>query len=69
MAWIRSDAESFLCDAGGEFETHRDNPNPASSPDAVEQAIFGGRPFGEAPKILSEGIRPQFLPKAIASCF
>src|SRR5690242_9134187 len=39
MSWT-SDAKSLIYVRGGDFETRRDNPNPASSPDAVEQAIW-----------------------------
>ena len=43
------DGRSLLYVRGGDFETHRDNPNPASSPDAVEQAIWIAPLTGEAP--------------------
>src|ERR1700694_74007 len=62
IEWL-PDAKSLVYVRGGDFETHRDNPNPASSPDAVEQAIWWVPLSGEAPKKLSEGNSPAVSPK------
>ena len=61
IAWL-PDAHSLVYVRGGDFETHRDNPNPASSPDAVEQAIWWAPLSGEAPKKLSVGNSPAVSP-------
>jgi dipeptidyl aminopeptidase/acylaminoacyl peptidase len=62
IEWL-PDAKSLVYVRGGDFETHRDIPNPASSPDALEQAIWWVPLSGEAPKKLSEGNSPAVSPK------
>ncbi len=62
IAWL-PDAKSLVYVRAGDFETHRDNPNPASSPDAIEQAIWWAPLSGDAPKKLSEGNSPAVSPK------
>src|SRR5579863_8854700 len=39
LTWT-PDGRSLLFVHGGDFETHRENPNPASLPQGVEQAIW-----------------------------
>ena len=62
MSWT-PDGRSLIYVRGGDFETHRDNPNPASSPDAVEQAIWIAPLTGEAARKISEGNDPVLSPK------
>jgi dipeptidyl aminopeptidase/acylaminoacyl peptidase len=61
MRWT-PDGRSIIYVRGGDFETGRDNPNPASSPDAVEQAIWIAPVSGEAARKLTEGHSPQISP-------
>ncbi len=61
MAWT-PDGQSIVYVRGGDFETHRDNPNPASSPDAVEQAIWIAPLSGEPARKISEGNEPELSP-------
>jgi dipeptidyl aminopeptidase/acylaminoacyl peptidase len=62
MSWT-PDAKSIVYVRGGDFETHRDNPNPASSPDAVEQAIWVMPLSGEPARKISEGNEPMISPQ------
>lgn len=62
IQWL-PDAKALVYVRGGDFETHRDNPNPASSPDAVEQAIWIAPLDGGAPRKLAEGNSPMVSPK------
>ena len=62
MSWT-PDAKSIVYVRGGDFETRRDNPNPASSPDAVEQAIWIMPLSGEPARKISEGSDPEISPK------
>jgi Tol biopolymer transport system component len=62
MSWT-PDAKSIVYVRGGDFETHRDNPNPASSPDAVEQAIWIMPLSGEPARKISEGNEPMISPQ------
>ena len=62
IEWL-PDAKSLVYVRGGDFETHRDNPNPSSSPDAVEQAIWWISLSGDAPKKIAEGNSPAVSPK------
>src|ERR1039457_1086797 len=62
MSWT-PDAKSIVYVRGGDFETRRDNPNPASSPDAVEQAIWIMPLSGEPARKISEGSDPAISPK------
>jgi len=57
------DGKSIVYVRGGDFETHRDNPNPASSPEAVEQDLWIAPLTGEAPRKISEGNEPSISPK------
>ena len=61
IQWL-PDAKSLIYVRGGDFETHRDNPNPASSPEAVEQAIWFASLDGASPRKLSEGNSPALSP-------
>ncbi len=60
--WL-PDAKGLVYVRGGDFETSGDNPNPASSPEAVEQDIWFASLNGEAPRKLSEGNSPAVSPK------
>jgi dipeptidyl aminopeptidase/acylaminoacyl peptidase len=57
------DGRSILYVRGGDFETHRDNPNPASLPDGVEQDIWIIPLAGGAPRKIAEGNEPAISPK------
>ncbi|HXA68508.1 MAG TPA: prolyl oligopeptidase family serine peptidase [Bryobacteraceae bacterium] len=48
---------------GGDFETLRDNPNPASLPEGVEQDIWIIPLSGGAPRKIAEGNEPAISPK------
>ena len=68
VAWTPA-GDALVYVRGGDFETHRDNPNPATSADSVEQAIWivglNGGPRkvaeGHAPAIAPDGSRIVFL--------
>ena len=57
------DGRSILFVRGGDFETHRDNPNPASLPQGVEQDIWIIPLAGGAPRKIAEGNEPAISPK------
>src|ERR1700693_144397 len=57
------DGRSILYVRGGDFETHRDNPNPASLPEGVEQDIWIIPVSGGAPRKIAEGNEPAISPK------
>ena len=57
------DAKSILYVRGGDFETHRDNPNPAALAEGVEQAIWIAPLSGDAPRKIAEGNAPEISPK------
>ena len=57
------DGRSILFVRGGDFETHRDNPNPASLPQGVEQDIWIISLTGGAPRKIAEGSEPAISPK------
>jgi dipeptidyl aminopeptidase/acylaminoacyl peptidase len=57
------DGRSILFVRGGDFETHRDNPNPASLPQGVEQDIWIIPLAGGAPRKIAEGSEPAISPK------
>ncbi len=57
------DGRSILFVRGGDFETHRDNPNPASLPEGVEQDIWIISVTGGAPRKIAEGNEPAISPK------
>jgi dipeptidyl aminopeptidase/acylaminoacyl peptidase len=60
LTWT-PDGRSLLFVRGGDFETNRDNPNPASLPQGVEQAIWIAAP-GTAPRKITEGSNPAVSP-------
>src|SRR5258708_2795876 len=62
MSWTQ-DAKSIVYVRGGDFETHRDNPNPASSPHAVEEAIWIIPLRAEPARKISEGNATVSSPK------
>src|ERR1700733_5709891 len=60
LTWT-PDGRSIVFVRGGDFEMHRDNPNPASLPQGVEQAIWIV-PAGSAPRKITEGNSPTISP-------
>jgi dipeptidyl aminopeptidase/acylaminoacyl peptidase len=62
IAWT-PDGRSIIFVRGGDFEMHRDNPNPASLPQGVEQDIWIVAVSGGAPRKLAEGNSPAMSPK------
>jgi dipeptidyl aminopeptidase/acylaminoacyl peptidase len=62
IAWT-PDGRSIVFVRGGDFETHRDNPNPASLPQGVEQDIWIVPLSGGAPRKIAEGNEPAVSPK------
>jgi dipeptidyl aminopeptidase/acylaminoacyl peptidase len=61
LAWT-PDGRSIVFVRGGDFDTHRDNPNPASLPQGVEQAIWIASVAGGAPRKITEGSDPTLPP-------
>jgi dipeptidyl aminopeptidase/acylaminoacyl peptidase len=61
LTWT-PDGRSILFVRGGDFETHRENPNPASLPQGVEQAIWIAPVAGGAPRKIAEGSDPSVSP-------
>lgn len=61
ISWT-PDAGSLVYVRGGDFEMHRDNPNPASLAEGVEQAVWIVPLSGEAPRKISEGRAPAVSP-------
>jgi dipeptidyl aminopeptidase/acylaminoacyl peptidase len=61
LAWT-PDGRSIVFVRGGDFETHRDNPNPASLPQGVEQAIWIVPVTGGAPRKITDGSDPAVSP-------
>ncbi len=61
LEWL-PDASGLVYTRGGDFETGRDNPNPASLTDAVEQAIWFV-PLNGTPRKLSEGSVAHVSPR------
>jgi len=61
IAWT-PDGRSILYVRGGDFETGRDNPNPASLPQGVEQDIWIIPLSGGAPRKIAEGNEPAISP-------
>jgi dipeptidyl aminopeptidase/acylaminoacyl peptidase len=57
------DGRSIVFVRGGDFEMLRDNPNPASLTDGVEQDIWIAPLAGGAPRKLAEGNSPAISPK------
>jgi dipeptidyl aminopeptidase/acylaminoacyl peptidase len=62
ISWT-PDGRSIVFVRGGDFETHRDNPNPASLPQGVEQDIWIIPLAGGAPRKIAEGNEPAISPK------
>ena len=62
IAWT-PDGRSLVFVRGGDFETHRDNPNPASLPQGVEQDIWIVPLAGGAPRKIAEGSQPAVSPE------
>jgi dipeptidyl aminopeptidase/acylaminoacyl peptidase len=62
IAWT-PDGRSIVYVRGGDFETFRDNPNPASIPQGVEQDIWIIPVSGGAPRKIAEGSQPAVSPK------
>jgi dipeptidyl aminopeptidase/acylaminoacyl peptidase len=56
------DGRSIIFVRGGDFETGRDNPNPASLPQGVEQSIWTIPITGRAPRKITEGSDPAVSP-------
>jgi dipeptidyl aminopeptidase/acylaminoacyl peptidase len=63
LAWT-PDGRSIVFVRGGDFETHRDNPNPASLPQGVEQAIWIAPVAGGALRKITDGSGPAISPAA-----
>jgi len=61
LTWT-PDGRSLLFVRGGDFEEHRDNPNPASLPQGVEQDIWIIPATGGAPREITEGSDPAISP-------
>jgi dipeptidyl aminopeptidase/acylaminoacyl peptidase len=57
------DGRSIIFVRGGDFETHHDDPNPASLPQGVEQAIWIAPLTGGVPRKIAEGNEPAISPK------
>jgi dipeptidyl aminopeptidase/acylaminoacyl peptidase len=62
IAWT-PDGRSLMFVRGGDFEMHRDDPNPASLPQGVEQSIWIAALTGGASRKLAEGNEPAVSPK------
>jgi dipeptidyl aminopeptidase/acylaminoacyl peptidase len=63
LTWT-PDGSSIVFVRGGDFETLRDDPNPASLPQGVEQAIWIAPIAGGSPRKLAEGNQPAVSPKS-----
>ncbi len=61
LTWT-PDGRSVVFVRGGDFENHRDNPNPASLPQGVEQDIWVASISGGVPRKISEGSDPAISP-------
>jgi len=61
LTWT-PDGRSIIFVRGGDFETGRDNPNPASLPQGVEQAIWIVPLTGGAPRKITDGSDPAISP-------
>jgi dipeptidyl aminopeptidase/acylaminoacyl peptidase len=57
------DGRSIVFVRGGDFETLRDNPNPASLPEGVEQDIWIIPLSGGTPRKIAEGNEPAISPR------
>jgi len=63
------DGRSLLFVRGGDFEMHRDDPNPASLPQGEDQSIWIATLTGGAPRKLAEGTQPAVSPKGDRMAF
>jgi dipeptidyl aminopeptidase/acylaminoacyl peptidase len=61
LTWT-PDGRALVFVRGGDFETHRGDPNPASLPQGVEQAIWIAPIAGGAPRKITEGSHPAVSP-------
>jgi dipeptidyl aminopeptidase/acylaminoacyl peptidase len=61
LTWT-PDGRSIVFVRGGDFDTHRDNPNPASLPQGVEQAIWIVPLAGGATRKIADGSDPAISP-------
>ena len=61
LTWT-PDGRSIVFVRGGDFETNRENPNPASLPQGVEQAIWIAPVAAGAPRKITEGSDPAVSP-------
>jgi len=68
LTWT-PDGSSVVFVRGGDFETGRDNPNPASLPQGVEQAIWIAPIAGSAPRKIAEGNTPAVSPSGAQLAF
>jgi len=68
MTWT-ADGRSIVFVRGGDFETHGDNPNPASITQGVEQDIWIIPVAGGAPRKIAEGNEPAVSPKGDTIAF
>jgi dipeptidyl aminopeptidase/acylaminoacyl peptidase len=57
------DGRALIYVRGGDFEMHRDDPNPASLPQGVDQSIWMAALTGGAPRKIAEGNEPAVSPK------
>jgi dipeptidyl aminopeptidase/acylaminoacyl peptidase len=57
------DGRSIIFVRGGDFDMHREAPNPRSNPQGVEQAVWVVSLDGGAPRKLGEGSAPAISPK------
>jgi len=62
ITWA-TDGRSIIFVRGGDFEMHRDDPNPASLPQGVDQSIWIAALAGGAPRKIAEGNGPAVSPK------
>jgi hypothetical protein len=68
IQWL-PDASGMVYVRGGDFETHRDNPNPAGYAAGVDQSIWLVSLSGGAPRKLAEGNSPLISPKGDSIVF
>ena len=61
LTWT-PDGRSVVFVRGGDFETDRESPNPASLPQGVEQAIWIAPASGGSPRKITEGSDPAASP-------
>src|SRR5271170_6605397 len=61
LTWT-SDGRSVIFVRGGDFDDRRDNPNPASLPQGVEQAIWIAPIANGSPRKITEGSDPAIAP-------